>query len=283
VCSGCIVSSVEVSFGKYEVPHNGHHRTPGSSNFDINLVPWYMISDQSRFLFNDDISEYETPEEYVQLGIDYLKSAHEKYTIPRWYGQPNYVELWLEKKAAVGTIMNFLKGREIRVAPLGGFDSWGDAYKHSLRLKSKIGNGTKMENIHIIYLGDFDPSGSNIEKHAKQQLNYFGFDKINFKRIAVTKEQIEEYHLPPQPEDSQTLQKLGRDPRTNRFIAEHGELFAVELEALTAFVPDEFEQLVQTEVDGLFDNNIHQELLDKPEHSEAHISGLVDKKVKFEQ
>jgi hypothetical protein len=199
-----------------------------------NEIPWYIISDQSRFLYNDDIPEYETPEEYVQLGIDYLKNAHEKYTIPRWYGQPNYVEVWLEKKAAAGTIMNFLKDREIRIAPLGGFDSWGDAYKHSLRLKSIVGNGIEMENMYIIYLGDFDPSGSNIESHARQQLNFFGFDKINFKRIAVTKEQIEKYGLPPQPEDSQTLQKLNRDPRTDGFIKEHGQLFAVELGSINS-------------------------------------------------
>lgn len=245
-------------------------------------IPWGMISDQSRYLFNDDIPEYKSPEEYVQLGIDYLKNIHENYRIPRWYGQPNYVEVWLEKKAAVGTIMSFLKDREIRIAPLGGFDSWGDAYKHSRRLESIIKNGIKMENIHIIYLGDFDPSGSNIEKHARQELNYFKFGGINFKRIAVTKEQIEEYGLPPQPDDAQTLKKLDRDPRTKKFIAKHGQLFAVELEALTAFVPDEFEQLVQTQVDSLFDNNIYQELLDRPEHNEAHISGLVDKRVKFE-
>ena len=99
---------------------------------------------------------------------------------------------------------------------------------------------SKKENIHVIYLGDLILSGSNIEKLSRQQLNYFGFDKIKFKRIAVTKEQIEEYHLPPQPEDIKTLEKLRKDPRTRLSIEEHGLLFAVELEALTAFLPDEF-------------------------------------------
>jgi len=245
-------------------------------------IPWSMISDQSRIVYNDNILEYESPEEYIQLGIDYLKTAHKKYRIPRWYCQPNYVEVWLEKKAAVGTIMNFLRDKEIRVVPLGGFDSWGDAYKHSRRLKSVIGNGIAVENIHIIYLGDFDPSGSNIDKLAKQQLQYFELGKINFKRIAVTKEQIEEYQLPHRPEDSKTLEKLDRDRRTPGFIAEHGQLYAVELEALTAYVPNEFEQLVQSEIDNLFDNGIHQELLQRPEYSEIHISNLVDDKVKFE-
>jgi len=177
--------------------------------------------------------------------------------------------------------MSFLKDREIKIVPLGGFDSWGNAYQHSERLNTVIESGIKTENIHIIYLGDFDPSGSNIEKLAGQQLRSFGFGGVNFKRIAVTKEQIVQYDLPPQPEDYQTLQKLQRDPRTHEFIARHGQLYAVELEALTAYVPDEFEKLVQTQVDNLFDSDIYHEILNKPEHVKTSISGLVNKKVKF--
>jgi hypothetical protein len=244
-------------------------------------IPWYMISDQSRYLYDNGVSKYRTPEEYIQANIDVLKNAHEGYKIPRWYGQPNYVEVWLEKKAAAGTIMSFLKDKEIRVVPLGGFDSWGNAYTHSERLNSITESGIKTEDIHIIYLGDFDPSGSDIEKLARQQLRSFGFGKVNFKRIAVTKEQIVQYGLPPQPEDSQTLLKLNQDPRTPEFIARHGQLYAVELEALTAYVPDEFEKLVQTEVESLFDNNIYQEILNKPEHVKTHIAELVNEKVEF--
>lgn len=244
-------------------------------------IPWYMISDQSRYTHDNGVSKYETPEKYIQFGIDYLKNAHEEYKIPHWYGQPNYIEVWLEKKAAAGTIVSFLKDREVRVVPLGGFDSWGDAYKHSERLNSIIEGGIKPENIHIIYLGDFDPSGSNIEKLAGQQLRSFGLYGVNLKRIAVTKEQIVEYNLPSQPEDPQTLKKLDKDPRTPDFIAKHGQLYAVELEALTAFVPDEFEKLVQTEVDNLFDNNIYQEVLNEPENTKKYISELVNKKVQF--
>lgn len=244
-------------------------------------IPWNMIYDQSRYLHDNGVSKYRTPEEHIESQIDNLKNAHENYKIPRWYGQPNYVEVWLEKKAAAGTIMSFLKDREVIIVPLGGFDSWGDAYKHAGRLNSVIESGIKPENIHIIYLGDFDPSGTDIEKLAKQQLRAFDIHPINFKRIAVTKEQIEEYGLPSKPEDSETLEKLDRDPRTRRFVIRHGQLYAVELEALTAYVPDEFEQLVRTQVDSLFDNHIHQEILNKPEHVKTHISELVNKKVEF--
>ena len=94
-------------------------------------ISWDMISGQSRFLYDNGVEKYMTSEDYVQMGINFLQNAHRQYTIPRWYGQSNYVEVWLEKKAAVGTIMGFLKNKEVKIVPLGGFDSWGNGYQHS--------------------------------------------------------------------------------------------------------------------------------------------------------
>ena len=44
---------------------------------------------------------------------------------------------------------------------------------------------------------------------------------------------------------------------------------------------DEFEKIVQNEVDRLFVNEIYEKLLAKPEHKPEYISRLVQKKVKF--
>lgn len=245
-------------------------------------IPWNSINDESRNVYNDNLLEYLTPLEHVELAINYLKNCHNLFKVPRWHCQTNYVEVWTEKKSIVGTIMHFLGDREVRIIPVSGFDGWGDAYKHSQRLESVIRNaekyGIKLQ-IHILYLGDFDPSGEAIDVHLKQQLSYFGFgpDNVKFRRIAVTAEQIQEYNLPSKPGDKQTLDKLENDSRTKAFIAEHGELYAVELEALTAKVPDQFEKLVQTEVDNLHDDELYQEQLAKAEHKPQYISGLVQK------
>lgn len=98
------------------------------------IISWNDINDESRFVYNDNITKYTTPEDYLQQGIDFIKDAHETYGFPRWYSQENYVEPWTEKLAAVGTLKKFLKGKEVRIVPVRGFDGWGDAYKHALRL-----------------------------------------------------------------------------------------------------------------------------------------------------
>jgi hypothetical protein len=56
------------------------------------------------------------------------------------------------------------------------------------------------KRIHILYFGDFDPSGEDMDRHLVDALSYF-FDLdrylVDFERIAVTEDQIDEYDLPP--------------------------------------------------------------------------------------
>jgi hypothetical protein len=108
----------------------------------------------------------------------------------------------------------------------------------------------------VLYFGDFDPSGEAMDRHLVEALSYFDLDSstVHFERIAVTQDQIDEYNLPPTPEDSETLDKLDKDSRTNGFIDKYGKLIAVELDALLAIAPpDEFKELVQGSVDQYFD------------------------------
>lgn len=74
----------------------------------------------------------------------------------------------------------------------------------------------------------------DIDRHIRQGLNFFGLEDLPINRIAVTKEQIQQFNLPPTPTDADTIDKLeNRDRRTPGFIRKHGKLYALELEALT--------------------------------------------------
>jgi hypothetical protein len=58
--------------------------------------------------------------------------------------------------------------------------------------------------------------------------------------------------LPVDP-DTKTLAKLKKDTRSNGFRSDHnGELFQVEVDALTAYVPEEFKNIVLGPVDALY-------------------------------
>ena len=67
--------------------------------------------------------------------------------------------------------------------------------------------------------------------------------EIDFERIAVAEEQIEQFNLPPMPKSKETIDKVNHDTRKNGFIRKYGKLYIVELDALLAIVPDEFKSI----------------------------------------
>ena len=209
---------------------------------------------------------YLTPQALIDSRINRLQKTDEDYTdyIPRWYNQPKYVEVWLEKDAMVGTFQSILRGIEVRIVPMKGFASMSFLYETVKRLRHYLYLG---KSIHILYYGDFDPSGDYMDtdllnRMAKMQFNITDLDGT-FERIAVTPEQIEEHDLPYDP-DEETSDKMDGDPRTNGFLEKYGKLYAVELDALPALIPEIFkQQLVIDAIDDYYDEDIYDELVDK--------------------
>jgi hypothetical protein len=117
------------------------------------------------------------------------------------------------------------------------------------------------KEIHVLYFGDFDPSGDDMDDHLDNALRYFGLEEIDFQRIVVTEEQIEEFNLPLMPKSEETIDKVNHDTRKDRFIKKYGNLYVVELDALLAIAPDEFKTIVQGSVDQFFDQGIYQAVL----------------------
>jgi hypothetical protein len=205
--------------------------------------------------------------------------ASRTYEIPRWYNQLHYVEVWIEKQALADTFSSFLRGRDVHIAVNKGYSSWTFLHDNCMRLKQIIDDTGKQ--IHILYFGDFDPSGDDMDRHLKNAFSQFNLEgKIDFRRIAVTREQIQEFNLPHKPQDEETVNKLKRDTRTKGFIEKHGgELYAVELDALLAIVPSELQNIIQRSVDQFFDRDIYEAALSLPEHQPDAIDGLVRKKL----
>jgi hypothetical protein len=110
-------------------------------------------------------------------------------------------------------------------------------------------------------------------------LRYFGLEDVDFQRIAVTEEQIEQFNLPPMPKSKETVDKVNHDTRKNGFIKKYGRLYIVELDALLAIVPDVFRSVVQESVDQFFDSGIYQDVLS--DHLPNVIDRLVQDRVRF--
>jgi hypothetical protein len=237
---------------------------------------WDSFSDEGRPVLGDFVEEYQTPEEFVQTGLDYLRTASLNYTIPKWHQQPCYVEVWIEKLALADTFCSFLRDRDVKIIVNRGYSGWSFLCKSSMRLQELKNAG---KELHVLYFGDCDPSGDDMDRHLDSALCYFGLQDIDFERVAVTEEQIQQFNLPPIPKSQETINKIKRDTRTSGFIEKYGRLYAVELDALLAIAPDEFKRIVQQSVDQFFDQGIYERVLS--EHQPRIIDRLVHQRVRF--
>ena len=94
----------------------------------------------------------------------------------------------------------------------------------------------------MLYFGDFDPSGMEMLTAMETTLGEeMGVDGLQFKRVALLRDDIFEYRLPHNPN---ALKRL--DTRTKKHLEAYGEL-AVELDALR---PDVLEQKIETAIEA---------------------------------
>lgn len=68
----------------------------------------------------------------------------------------------------------------------------------------------------ILYFGDHDPSGNDMERDIDERLQEFGVSNLRVRKLALTRDQIDEYNLPPNPA------KIS-DSRARRYIEDHGD------------------------------------------------------------
>ena len=100
----------------------------------------------------------------------------------------------------VGPLWKTCSPLAVPLYPTGGFPSLTLTYEAAESIKNQV-DVFGYSKIVILYVGDYDPSGLTIDVDLEKKMRDFLGDDINleFNRIAITKEQIEEYDLPTKP------------------------------------------------------------------------------------
>jgi hypothetical protein len=215
---------------------------------------------ENGYMSNTDL---EKPEDIINEKLGELQDLDEYYTtlqLPRWYNQEDYIEIWLEKAAQEDTFVHALRDREVRIVPNKGYSSLTFIWKNCKRLM-QVAKDEPDKKIHIRYFGDFDPSGKDMDRDIVQRIEmltkWTEGEEFDFERIAVNREHVNQYGLPPMPEDEETIEKYNNDPRKASFEAENGgDSYAVELDAFAVYAPDDYIKLIQEAVDGFFDEDV---------------------------
>lgn len=226
-------------------------------------IPWSWIEDRTRSADAGDHDET-SREQYFRNHKSWFESCHERYHRQRWEGQPHYVEVWVEKEALAGIFATVAEDLKVVSFPNRGYTSITLLHEAAERFRRADHDGPA----HILYFGDFDPSGQDIERNIRDKLTgTFGVD-VDVHRVALTREQIDERELPPQPAKS-------TDSRYEDFVEEHGDI-AVELDALP---PEDLRTMIRDAVDKHFDEEAHREVLSRQNDDREWIKARIDEVV----
>jgi hypothetical protein len=154
-----------------------------------------------------------------------------------------YIEVWSEKEALAGIIYEAASDYDVPVEVSKGMPSltqiWGTA-------RAVINAARHGKRSYIYQFGDWDPTGCLIPKSLERRLHEFctkygcRFLPV-VERIALTKEQIEQYRLPTRPT------KLKGNPHAKDFKGRSVELDALPSRILRQLVTECIERHITSE------------------------------------
>jgi hypothetical protein len=184
-------------------------------------IPFGWISDNTRWM--------RKPRTYNSLQ-QMLEITKNTYRRALWNDQAVYVELWLEKDALAGVLLEETAPWDVPLMVTRGYPSLSYLYSAGTAMAAQG------RPVYVYYFGDHDPSGRDITRSTEAGLREFAPDaEINFERVAVTESQIVRYRLPTRPT------KLN-DSRSKHFRGESVEVDAIPSGSLRAIARKCIEQ-----------------------------------------
>ncbi len=192
------------------------------------------------------------PDYYIH-GYDY----HEEL-------QPYHTEVWIEKSTMNDELIPLCRRYGVNLVTGLGFMS----IKSVVELINRIIAAQKP--CKILYISDFDPGGLGMPTAVARQIEYYlsthdlNLD-IKLEPIMLTKEQAVKYKLPRTPiKDS--------DRRKGNFEEIYGQ-GAVELDALSALYPGEFQKIVKGYIQEFRDEKLVKKMYEAYEEADEELSG----------
>lgn len=178
--------------------------------------PYSWISDNTRWM--------RKPSTYSGLG-HLLTETAKFYRRDLWDDASVYVEIWCEKDALAGVILEETNQFDVPLMVSRGFSS--DTYLHS----SAEAIRHRGKPAFIFQFGDHDPSGIWISRKIEEGLRHHApHAEIYFQRMAVKPNQIEEWSLPSRPT------KVEGNRHAKDFVGDSVELDAIPAAQLRALV-----------------------------------------------
>jgi len=199
---------------------------------------------------------WENPDSFINERVEEFTKASEIYTRPIWTSQQTLPILWVEKDALYPAVIQVADRYRVKVYQARGYSSYSQVYEAAREFNSA--------NVSVLFLSDFDPSGEDMPRDMRKRLERYGAGNFTLKKLALTREQVRDYSLPPVPAKRS-------DPRFKTFAESYGDK-TVELDALP---PEELERIIVNEIKSHIDSKIWNEEFEKIKTEKEKVRKLI--------
>lgn len=132
-----------------------------------------------------------------------MESIHAQYHEDLWRDQDCRPEIWIEKEALSSFAEKVSAKFDVLMLPCRGYVSMSELWSSSQRLiaiaRGEMHHKGKPQRPIILHFGDHDPSGLDMTRDINDRLELFtGLGRLVY-RVALNKNQIRKYRLPPNP------------------------------------------------------------------------------------
>lgn len=217
------------------------------------LLDWDAIEDRTRSV--ESRSHW--------LGGDHiLRSAAHSYHEDLWEDQESRILVVVEKEALAGVLDRVCTEYDVPMLAARGYPS-----ATTLREVAKTLIMGASQNIVVLHLGDHDPSGIDMSRDLVERLRLFSRNTVNidFRRLALNMDQVEELKPPPNPAKV-------TDSRYGSYLENYG----AESWELDALPPKYLHSLVAEEIKTMIDWPVWNEALDRIANVKDKILTIAD-------
>lgn len=219
------------------------------------LIDWDMIRDRSRGVIHGT---------HCESIPDIISRMKYGFAVDMWRRQPAYVEVFVEKQSLEGVLEPVCGELDVPFSSNKGYSSSSAYYDASKRYLAAAHAG---KELHVIYLGDHDPSGLDMSEDIDNRFTRFiqtvldgeifseeelaGIDPRphELHRLALNMDQVRSMRLQSSPAKM-------KDPRANEYVRRFGTQDTYELAAIE---PRVLASLVRDAVNGLIDRELWDE------------------------
>jgi hypothetical protein len=189
-------------------------------------IPFDWIADNTRWM--------RKPATFVGLDAC-LKNTANFYRRDLWAAMPVYVEIWCEKDALAGVLMEETAPYDVPLMVAKGYASISFLHSAAEAIEAKG------RPAYIFHFGDLDPSGVDAARDIEVKLRrYAPMAEIHFEHPALTRAQVDEWNLPSRPTKM-------TDTRAKKFTGTSVELDAIPVSKLRELVRGCIERHVDKE------------------------------------